>query len=112
MSRIIFPEWTETLRKWVALLALGAPAYLVAVLWMVAQQPETMRIGYQPDQPVPYSHALHAGELGMDCRYCHNTVERSAKAAVPPSATCMNCHAQVHPTRDSLLPIREEFAGG
>jgi hypothetical protein len=112
MSRIIFPDWTETLRKWVALLALGAPVYLVAVLWMVAQQPETMRIGYQPDQPVPYSHALHAGELGMDCRYCHNTVERSAKAAVPPSATCMNCHAQVHPTRDTLLPIREAFAGG
>ena len=112
MSRIIFPEWTETLRKWVALLALGAPAYLVAVLWMVAQQPETLRIGYQPDQPVPYSHALHAGELGMDCRYCHNTVERSAKAAVPPSATCMNCHSQVHPTRDTLLPIREAFAGG
>jgi hypothetical protein len=112
MSRIIFPEWTETLRKWVALLALGAPVFLIGLLWMIAQQPETLRIGYQPDQPVPYSHALHAGELGMDCRYCHNTVERSAKAAVPPSATCMNCHAQVHPTRDSLLPIREAFAGG
>jgi hypothetical protein len=112
MSRIIFPEWTQTLRKWVGLLALGAPVFLVALVWMIAQQPETLKIGYTPDQPVPYSHALHAGELGMDCRYCHNTVEQSAKAAVPPAATCMNCHQQVHPTRDTLLPIREAFAGG
>jgi hypothetical protein len=112
MSRIIFPEWTEVLKKWISLLALGAPVYIVALLWMVAQQPETLRIGYQPDQPVPYSHALHAGELGMDCRYCHNTVERGAKAAIPPAATCMNCHQQVHPTKDSLLPIRQAFGEG
>ena len=52
-------------------------------------------MGYQPEQPVPYSHALHAGELGIDCRYCHNTVETAAKAAIPPTQTCMNCHTTV-----------------
>jgi menaquinone reductase, multiheme cytochrome c subunit len=111
MSRLIFPEWTETLKKFVGLLALGAPVYLVALI-SYGVTPEAIRIGYQPDQPVPYSHALHAGELGMDCRYCHNTVERSAKAAVPPAATCMNCHTAIHAESEKLLPVRQAFAGG
>src|SRR5689334_18982768 len=111
MPRLIFPEWTETLKKWINILILGAPVYLVALI-AYGVTPQAIRIGYQPNQPVPYSHALHAGELGMDCRYCHSTVERSAKAAIPPAATCMNCHQQVHPTKDSLLPIRQAFGEG
>src|SRR3569623_1462348 len=83
MSRFIFPEWTETLKKWVSLLVLGAPFYLIALI-AYAVTPEANREGYQPEQPVPYSHALHAGELGIDCRYCHTTVERAAKAAILP----------------------------
>jgi hypothetical protein len=110
MSRFIFPEWTETLKKWVNLLVLGAPVYLVALI-AYGVTPEAIRIGYQPDQPVPYSHALHAGELGMDCRYCHTTVERAAKAAIPPAATCMNCHTTVRKDSDALLPIRQAYAG-
>ena len=109
MSRLIFPEWTNTLKKWISLLALGAPVYLVALI-AYGVTPEAISIGYQPDQPVPYSHALHAGELGLDCRYCHSTVERSAKAAIPPAATCMNCHQKVHPDSDKLLPIRQAWA--
>jgi len=109
MSRFIFPEWTETLKKWISLLVLGAPVYLVALV-AYAVTPEAIREGYQPDQPVPYSHALHAGELGIDCRYCHTTVERAAKSAIPPAATCMNCHSVVHKDSDKLLPIRQAFA--
>jgi hypothetical protein len=109
MSRFIFPEWTETLKKWVNLLILGAPVYLVALI-AYGVTPEALRIGYQPEQPVPYSHALHAGELGMDCRYCHSVVERSPKAAVPPAAVCMNCHSTVKKDADSLLPVRQAFA--
>jgi hypothetical protein len=110
MSRFIFPEWTETLKKWVNLLALGAPVYLVALI-AYGVTPEALRIGYQPDQPVPYSHALHAGELGIDCRYCHSVVEHSPKAAIPPAGVCMNCHSVVKKDSDVLLPIREAFAG-
>jgi hypothetical protein len=110
MSRFIFPEWTETLKKWVNLLVLGAPVYLVALI-AYGVTPEALRIGYQPDQPVPYSHALHAGELGIDCRYCHSVVERSSKAAIPPAGVCMNCHSVVKKDSDVLLPIREAFAG-
>jgi len=109
MSRFIFPQWTQTLKKWVSLLAIGAPVYLVALVWSCAQNPNTLRIGYQPDQPVPYSHALHAGELGLDCRYCHSTVERGPKAAVPVAAFCMNCHTQVWKDSPKLLPVRQAF---
>jgi len=109
MARFIFPEWTETLKRWINLLVLGEPVYLVALI-AYGVTPEAIRIGYQPDQPVPYSHALHAGELGLDCRYCHSTVERAAKAAVPPAATCMNCHSTVKKDSDALLPIRQAFA--
>ena len=110
MSRFIFPEWTETLKKWINLLVLGAPVYLVALV-AYGVTPEAIRIGYQPKQPVPYSHALHAGELGIDCRYCHSTVEKAAKAAIPPAAVCMNCHSTVKKDSDLLLPIRTAFAG-
>jgi hypothetical protein len=109
MARFIFPEWTDTLKKWVNLLVLGAPVYLVALV-AYAVTPEAIRLGYQPDQPVPYSHALHAGELGMDCRYCHTTVERAAKAAVPVAATCMNCHTSVLPNSEKLLPVRLAYS--
>ena len=59
-------------------------------------------VGYKPTQPVAYSHALHAGDLDVDCRYCHACVERSAYAGVPPTATCMNCHAQVKKDSEKL----------
>jgi hypothetical protein len=66
--------------------------------------------GYAPVQPVPYSHKLHAGDLGMDCRYCHNTVEVGAQAAVPPTQTCMNCHGVVLQDDPRLAPIRASAA--
>jgi len=72
--------------------------------------PKYTDVGYRPEQPVPYSHKLHVGDLGMDCRYCHTTVERSAKANIPPTATCMNCHTLVRPTSEALAPIRASFA--
>ena len=69
-----------------------------------------LEVGYSPEQPVAYSHKLHAGDLGIDCRYCHSNVERSAKASVPPTETCMNCHAKVRTDSLKLLPVRESFA--
>lgn len=108
MPRFTFPEWTETLKKWINLLVLGAPVYLVALV-AYGVTPDAIRIGYQPEQPVPYSHALHAGELGMDCRYCHTTVERAGEAAIPPAQICMNCHTTVKKDSDLLYPIRAAY---
>jgi hypothetical protein len=65
-----------------------------------------------PEQPVPYSHALHVGQLGMDCRYCHTTVETAAFAALPPTQTCMNCHLQIRAESPKLLAVRESHASG
>lgn len=62
--------------------------------------------GYEPAQPIAFSHRLHAGELAIDCLYCHYGAERSRHAGIPPARLCMNCHAQVTAARDSVL--REE----
>jgi len=72
--------------------------------------PKYTDVGYRPVQPVPYSHKLHAGDLGLDCRYCHNTVEYSAVANVPPTQTCMNCHKLILTESEKLLLVRESWA--
>ncbi len=74
--------------------------------------PDRADTGYQPKQPVAYSHKLHAGNLGLDCRYCHATVEVSAYAAIPPTETCMNCHTRVKPESPLLQPVRDSYASG
>src|SRR5512134_904100 len=90
-----FPRWVDRLRDVVGVILLGIlPLYLVLLVWY-GFSPKTTDVGYRPEQPVPFSHKLHAGDLGMDCRYCHTTVETAAAAAVPPTQTCMNCHAKI-----------------
>src|SRR4249920_3056109 len=109
MKRFVFPRWANKTVPLVGVIGAAAPVYLIFLIWYGAS-PKTTDVGYEPDQPVPYSHALHAGELGIDCRYCHSTVERAGEAAVPPAATCMNCHSTVKKESEALLPIREAFA--
>lgn len=60
-------------------------------------------------QPVPFSHKHHVGEEGIDCRYCHTTVEKSAYAGIPPTQTCINCHSQLYTTSPMLEPVRASF---
>jgi hypothetical protein len=62
------------------------------------------------DQPVPFSHAHHAGELGIDCRYCHSAVESAAFAGMPPTHTCMTCHSQLFTNAAMLAPVRQSLA--
>ena len=65
-----------------------------------------------PDQPVPFSHQHHVAGLGLDCRYCHTTVEESSFAGIPPTKTCMNCHAQIWTNAALLEPVRASFRTG
>jgi hypothetical protein len=109
MSLFIFPRWANKTKHIAGVALAGAPVYLTAFVWY-GFSPKTTDVGYQPHQPVPYSHALHAGELGLDCRYCHNTVEKTSHAAIPPTATCMNCHKMLHTTSQKLIPVRESAA--
>jgi hypothetical protein len=74
--------------------------------------PKYYRVGYQPIQPVPFSHAIHAGQLGMDCRYCHTGVEKSWFSNIPAASTCMNCHSQVLKDDSRLALVRESAATG
>ncbi|MBU0741969.1 cytochrome c family protein [bacterium] len=95
-------------------LTIGAalvPLY-IAVLIYLTFAPGTTGVGYALEQPVPYSHELHAGELGIDCRYCHIGVESGASATIPPTRTCMNCHATVKTGSERLALVRESFATG
>jgi hypothetical protein len=88
-----------------------AGAGLVLGAWYYFS-PKNLQMGYAPEQPVHYSHRLHAGELGMDCRYCHANVEQSAEAMVPPTQTCMGCHSVVRGESAALAPIRESWETG
>ncbi len=64
------------------------------------------------EQPVPFSHAHHVGALGIDCRYCHTSVEESSFAGIPPIKTCINCHSQIWNTSPTLEPVRASFRTG
>jgi hypothetical protein len=111
MKPFVFPRWAnKTVHIAGAVLGI-APLYLIGLIWYGAS-PKTLDVGYAPTQPIPYSHALHAGELGIDCRYCHRTVEEAAHAAVPSTETCMNCHSKVKTTSPKLEPLRESWSKG
>ena len=104
----LFPKWTNNIQTY---LAGGAGAFVIAVVgffWYYGS-PWYTDVGYRPRQPVAYSHKLHAGDLGIDCRYCHNSIELSAHANVPPTQTCMNCHTLILPESERLLPVRESW---
>ncbi len=110
-SRFLFPRWTNYLLPALVVAVVGGALYVPVVVGTGAT-PRTTDIGYMPTQPVPYSHAVHVGQLGMDCRYCHNTVEQAAFAAVPPTQTCMNCHTNIRSDSPRLLAVRESHATG
>jgi hypothetical protein len=108
---VIFPKWTNALPP---VLAAGAVVGLLGAVWFVDTffSPWHTDVGYAPQQPVYYSHKLHAGLLGMDCRYCHQAVEDGPHATVPATETCMNCHAQIKTTSERLTRVRESYASG
>jgi hypothetical protein len=110
-QRVIFPRWIDPLAKVALAGALGAGAF-VPLIVAYGFSPKTLDQGYAPDQPVPYSHALHAGQLGLDCRSCHTSVEHGAHANVPPTQTCMNCHSKILVTSPKLEPVRQSYATG
>jgi cytochrome c7-like protein len=107
----IFPR---SLNKLPLVAGLAATLGLVGVTFVIWYyfSPWFTQVGYTPKQPVPYSHRLHAGQLGLDCRYCHVNVERAPLAMVPPTETCMNCHQLVRTDSKMLQPIRDSWESG
>ena len=87
-------------------------ALLGAALYGIELSPWYTDVHVSREQPVPFSHKHHAGELGIDCRYCHTSVETSSFAGIPPTKTCMNCHSQIWTNAAYLEPVRESFRSG
>ena len=107
----IFPKWTNRLPLKIAIGAiLIGGGVTVGVTYYFT--PKYTRVGYQPIQPVAFSHEIHAGQLGMDCRYCHNGVEKSWYSNIPAASVCMNCHNQVLKDSPKLELVRESALSG
>jgi Cytochrome c7 and related cytochrome c len=107
----IFPRWTNDLPLRIAAVGAVAGGLAVAGVWYYFS-PRYTDVGYQPVQPVAYSHKLHAGELGINCLYCHASVERSPVAVVPPTQVCMNCHRVVKQNSPMLQAVRDSMTSG
>jgi len=91
---------------------LGSVFIIAAVTWALAalnRSPYVTQVGVAREQPVPFSHKHHVKQLGIDCRYCHTSVEESRFAGIPPTETCMTCHSQIHATSPMLEPVRESW---
>lgn len=85
------------------------------LLWLFAEMqrsPYYSQRSLARPQPVPFSHEHHVSGLGIDCRYCHTSVETSGFAGIPPTRTCMNCHAQIWTNSTLLEPVRQSFRSG
>ncbi len=93
----------------------GAIFFIGLALWLMAQFTRSSynTFAFVPrEQPVQFSHKHHVGDDGIDCRYCHTTVETSAFAGIPPTKTCMNCHSQLWSNSTYLEPVRESWRTG
>lgn len=109
----LFPKWMNVLPTVAALGAVGGLVTAVVGTWYYAT-PDFFKVGYMPKQPFAgFNHQIHAGKLGMDCRYCHTKVEKSYEANIPNVATCYGCHAEnrlaAWPTQD-VKWVREAYA--
>jgi len=90
----------------------GAVFVVAALFWAMAEvqrSPYTTYAGVVRPQPVPFSHQHHVAGLGIDCRYCHTSVEQASFAGIPPTKTCINCHSQIWTKAPMLEPVRESF---
>ncbi len=105
----IFPRSTNAISRvsifGAAFFALG----LLMVVYAIMRSPYVTQVNVVRDQPVPFSHEHHVEGLGIDCRYCHTSVETSSFAGIPPTETCMSCHSQIWVNSPMLEPVRESL---
>jgi hypothetical protein len=116
---MLFPKWTNKVPL-VLLASLVVLLCFIVFAFAYWGSPKNYVVGYQPVQPIAFSHKIHAGELGLDCRYCHFNVEKGRHAGVPPTETCLNCHnivrsgsktgaaeiQKIHDAHDKGVPIQ------
>lgn len=111
MAQIFKPTADTWLRLSLALAA--AALFFGLLVWFgIGDSAYATRVGWFTGQPVPFSHEHHVRELGIDCRYCHTTVEKSASAGFPATHVCMTCHSQIWTDAEVLAPVRQSYATG
>jgi hypothetical protein len=106
----LFPRSANQIAK--ASIVLGgvlAAAVACIVMFVFPRSAYVTRQKEAPEQPVPFYHLHHVGGMGIDCRYCHTAVDKSATAGIPPTKTCMNCHSQIFNQSPTLEPVRASW---
>lgn len=107
----LFPVWANNMPKRLLLAVILLLLSVIFGFWYYGS-PKHTQVGYAPEQPINYSHRLHAGELGIDCQYCHSSVKQSPHASIPSTETCMTCHSQIGTELASLEVLRESWDSG
>ena len=108
----IFHHSSNTIAKVTIFGAVFIAAFLGWLLNEISRSPYVTQAYMAKDQPVQFSHKHHVGDDGIDCRYCHTSVETAASAGIPPTKTCMNCHSQLFADSQYLEPVRESWRTG
>jgi hypothetical protein len=106
----IFGPAANSIARLVLISILVGPFILIGLAYTASRSQYVTEASITRDQPVPFSHEHHVTGLGLDCRYCHASVERSPVASVPPTHTCMTCHSQLYTQAAMLAPVRASLA--
>lgn len=104
-----FPQSANAYAKMSIALVVVLMAGLGLGMDRLQRSPYVTKEGIRPEQPVPFSHNHHVSGVGIDCRYCHTSVENSSFAGIPPTKTCMNCHSQIWTNAPMLEPVRASY---
>jgi len=112
MSQVFHPAANSIARISIVAGALAAAGGLTLLMFVIPRSSYVTKQYEEREQPIPFYHAHHVGSMGIDCRYCHSTAEKAATAGIPPTKTCMNCHAQIWNQSPTLEPVRESFRSG
>ena len=108
----IFHRSTNTISKLTIFGAVFVIGFVSWIVWQLASSSYATEAFVAREQPVQFSHKHHVSDDGIDCRYCHTSVETSAFAGIPPTKTCMNCHREIWSSSPALEPVRESFRTG
>src|SRR5437868_292750 len=108
----VFGPVANTIARFSLVGGLFGLGLLFGALELYVRSPYVTSVGQPIEQPVPFSHKHHVTDDGIDCRYCHTTVENSAFAGMPSTQTCMNCHSEIWAQSPTLEPVRQSFLSG
>ncbi len=108
LNNQLFPKWVNFLPIIVLVVLLVVLGTVVHLFWYWFS-PKHLNVGYQPTQPIPFSHSKHVNHVGIDCRYCHTNVNKAAHSNIPATETCMNCHKQIKTDSKHIKKLTKHY---